>query len=349
VIRFATLALVLIGQSFHPTPAAANSFPGWANSHYVSYSTSLTTQYFYNRGCETGNSTKYRGGGGTNVVVVLDFGTPSVSGSTYGARLWSGTTGQFESTTWIADRVKQFGNGFFVCSPANELLTILVGVNSDNGTLSAAHGTAWGNMVDSINAWFTGAIAEQVWSMGAIDIESGFAASVSKAKAWVNAYSTATDSSFVYNFGAASGCPTDASYTSVPGYRCSGSSGCVATTAHCFYQDDLWYLSWGCTLCRSIPEIYNTTIKTLPNGASSDSNAQQWEGLRRYAWFKKGNDDMFLSGSTTQYTACVVQGRSCSGTNNSQVTGWTHLHNSIGAYTPVETILPWSTDFMWGW
>lgn len=331
-------------------PVAANSFPGWANSHYVGYSTSLTTSYFYNRGCETGNGTNYRGGGGTNIALVLDFGGAAISGSTYGAKLWLQTVGQFESTTWIADRVKQFGVGFYVCSPPGELLTILVGVHSDSGTVTSGHGTAWSNMVDTINNYFlTNGYDGQVWAAGAIDIESGFAASVSSAKAWVNAYSTAADTSFVYNFGAASGCPTSAAYTDPPGYQCSGADNCAQTTAHCFFQDDIYYVSWGCALCLSIPEIYNSTIKTLPNGQSSDSNAQQWEGLRRYAWNEKGNVVMDFSGSTTQHTACHQPGHSCSGTDNTQSTGWTHLHNSLGAYTPTETYLPWSTDFMWNW
>jgi hypothetical protein len=191
------------------------------------------------------------------------------------------------------------------------------------------------------NGW-----ADQVWAMGAVAIESGFAAPVSQLKSWVNAYSTATDTSFLYNFGALSGCPTSAAYTTSPGYRCSGSSGCSSTTSHCFYQDDYWYLSWGCSTCRNIGEIY-TVVVTLPNGNPSDPNAQQWEGIRRYAYHEKGSDIMYISGAMTQQKACAQRG--CSGTDNSPTTGWTHLHNSIGAYTPTDTYLAWSTDIMWDW
>jgi hypothetical protein len=351
VFRLAVVTLVVVGQSAQPTAVSANSYPGWANSHYVSYSSSLTTSYFFDRGCDYGDQEAkiYQGGGVTNLAVVLDFGTPSLSGSTYGARLWSGTSGQFESTTWIADRVQEFGHGFWYCSSLTPFMTIMVGVNSDSSTVGAGHGTAWGNMVDTINNWFASHNYDsQVAAMGAIDFESGFAASVSKAKAWVDAYSTATNTSFVYNFGAASGCPTDASYAATPGVRCSGSSGCAATTAHCTYQDDLYYLSWGCDLCTSLPEIYCTTIKTLGNGQPSDCDAQQWEGVRRYAYAHKGGVQMDMSGSMTQFTACAQVG-GCSGVNNTQLAGWTHLHNSESYYTPVNTSLPWETDIMWGW
>jgi hypothetical protein len=341
-------ASLIAGSLLHPGSASANSFPGWARSHYVSYSTALTTAFFYDRGCETGNGTKYQGGGVTNLAIILDFGGIAKSGSTYGASLWYQGTGLFKSTTWVRDRVENFASGLYSCSTTVPLFTILVGVHSDSGYVTAAHGTAWANMVDEVNNYIlANGWDSQVWAMGAIDIESGFYAPVSQLKSWVNAYSDATDTSFLYNFGALSGCPTNAQYTTSPGYKCSGGSGCGATTSGCFYQNDYWYLSWGCRTCRNIGEIYNETVVTLPNGNPSDPNAQQWEGIRRYTYHQKGNDLMYISGSTTQNKACAQ--RSCNGTNNTPLTGWTHLHNSEGAYTPTEIYLAWSTDMMWDW
>ena len=106
-------------------------------------------------------------------------------------------------------------------------------------------------------------------------------------------------------------------------------------------------------MCYGLPEIYCKGLKTLPNGAISDCNAQQWEGIRRYGYYKRSAAADY-SGSTTQYTSCDVQGHNChqgqsSATDNTQLAGWTHLHNSEAAYTPVYSYLAWSNDFMWGW
>jgi hypothetical protein len=327
-------SVALLGlQLYMPTPTLANSFPGWANSHYMS---PVSTSYMHARGCDLGHDL-YQDGTVTDLAVILDFGAPAYS-SGYGARLWSGTSGQFESTSWIASRVEQFEGGFYACSPVDETLTVLVGVNSDSSTVGSGHGTAWANMVDSINSWLTSSGFDwQIWTMGAIDIEAGFYATMTSINAWVDAYSGAADSSFVYDFGSLNGCPTDASYAAPPGKACNR-----------WRQQSYYYVAWGCALCTNIGEIYNTTLKTLPDNSTSDANAQQWEGIRRYAYHEK-SDWMLISGSTTQYTSCHDQGHSCSGTNNTPIKGWTHLHNSIGAYTPVDTYLAWSTDFMWGW
>jgi hypothetical protein len=337
--RLAFLVAVAIGgvQFFVPGAALAQSFPGWANSHYMS---PVTSSYMWDRGCDVGHGL-YQGSGVTNLAVVLDFGYPAVSGSTYGAGLWSGGGSTFESTTWIADKVEQFGLGFYACSSTVPLLTIIAGVNSASSVVGSAHGTAWGSMVQTINTWKSTSphnIASQVMAMGGIDVESGFAATPSMDRAWVNAFSAAT-SYYTYDFGDAAGCPTNASYTSYPGYTCNNG----------FTQDDYWYISWGAPNARPLPEIYNTTLVTLPNGMTSDHNAQQWEGIRRYGYYSKAANPIIPSGSTTQYTACGQPGHSCSGTNNTQSAGWTHLYNSLGAYTPTWSSLPWSTDFMWGW
>ena len=311
----------------------------------------VTASYMWDRGCELGNGSKYQGGGVTDYVVVLDFGAPWLSGSTYGAKLWSGTTGQFESTTWIADKVEQYAYGFYQCSPTTVRLNIVVGVNSDSSAVGSGHATAWASMVTTIDNWISTEphnIVSQVWAHGGIDIESGFYASASMDRSWVAAYSTkAGPVSWTYDFGDAAGCPY-ATYTSSPGYRCSGTSGCKNTTRGCYYQDDYFYVSWRCGNCKGLPEIYNTTLVTLPNGTTSDHNAQSWEGIRRYGHYSLGIDNQ-VDGTTTQYTSCHVQGHSCPGTNNTQVAGWTHLTNSINAYTPAgQGFTMWSNDFMWG-
>lgn len=335
--RYVALVVgVFAAQALLPAAVAAQSFPGWANSHYMS---PVTSSYMWDRGCDLGHGSLYQGGGVTNYAVVLDFGYPNVSGSTYGANLWNSGGTTFETTSWIADKVEQYGLGFYSCSSTVPLLTIMAGVNNVGSVVGSAHGTAWGSMVQSIDSWMSTSphnIASQVMAMGGMDVESGFG-SPSPVKSWVNAFGNAS-TYFTYDFGDAAGCPY-ASYTAPPGYTCNGG----------WTQDDYWYVSWGAPAARELPEIYNSTSITLPNGNPSDPNAQQWEGMRRYGYYEKQSDASYPSGSTTQHTACGQPGHSCSGTNNSQSTGWTHLYNSLGAYTPVWSNLPWSTDFMWGW
>jgi len=329
--------LSIVGSFATAGLATANSFPGWANSHYMS---PLTSSAAYGYGCDLAGGT-YQQGTTQDLVVILDFGYPSTSGSTYGAGLWSGGGHQFESDAYIADKVEQFGFGWYNCSGTTEQLKIVVGVMTDSSTtVTAAAGTHWGDMVDSINAWMSTSphtIVSQVYAYGGIDIESGFAATASQITAWVNAFSTASSATFTYDFGDAAGCPY-ASYTSPPGYACNRG----------WTQDNYFYWSWGCSACEGMPEIYNTTTVTLPNGNTSDHNAQQWEGIRRYGYNEKGSTNVFVA-STTQRTACGQPGHSCSGTNNTALTGWTHLHNSLGAYAPTTSVLYGSTDFMWGW
>jgi len=318
-----------------PPTALAQSFPGWVNSHYMS---PVTSSYMWDRGCDVGGGTKYQGGGITDYVVVLDFMQPYVSGGVYGARM----SGTFENTSWIADKVEQFGLGFYDCSSSVPRLNIIAGVNSDSSTVTSAHGTAWANMVTTIDNWFSTSphdIVSQVWAHGGIDAESGFYASPSMLRSWVNAYSSAAGTvSYAYDFGDAAGCAYD-TYKAPPGYTCNNG----------FTQDDYFYLSYGCANCQGLPEIYNTTIKTLPNGNPTDPNAQEWEGIRLYGYHELGQTNE-IDGSTTQHTACGQPGHSCSGTNNTAQAGWTHLYNVVTYFTPVQSFgLPWSNDFMWGW
>lgn len=318
-----------------PPGALGNSYPGWANSHYMS---PVSQAYMYDRGCDLADGL-YQQGSTNNQAVILDFGGAAISGGSQGASLWSGGGHQFESTSWVAGRIEQFGLGWYHCSSASPFLTVIAGIHTDTGNLTASHATAWANMVDDINTWMASqGISWQVLTMGGIDIESGFAATQTEVTDWVDAYSAA-GGAFVYDFGDAAGCPTNAQYTASPGYQCNRS----------WSQNKYWYWSHGCAACGALPEIYNQTVVTLGNGNASDPNAQQWEGIRRYGYWEKGSDPIYLSGSVTQHTACAQPGHSCPGVNNTATTGWTHLHNSMGYYTPIETFLAWSTDFMWGW
>lgn len=311
-------------------PVYANSYPGYSTSHYME---TVSGSTLYGQGCSVGQAAS-SGSLPANEMIVLDFGQPWYSGGSYGANYWYGTTGAFASTSQIANAVEQFGEGFWNCSTSTPQLTVAAGVNSDSSYVGSAHGSAWGNMVASINSWFsTHSYSSQVEAEGAIDAESGFYASASAARSWASGYGTG---SLFQNFGSANSCPTGSYGTSVPGYTC--------TSTPKWTQDDYWYLSWGASAAEPLPEIYNSLITTLPNGTQSDPNAQQWEMIRLY-----GNaahtSAIYPSGSFTQHQAC---GSGCSGTNNSPLTGWTHLHDSLSYYSPTDTTLNFATDVKWG-
>ena len=311
-------------------PVSANTFPGYSTSHYME---TVDGPTLLSQGCSAGSGAT-NGTLPADQMIVLDFGQPWYSAG-YGAKYWYGTSGIFASTATIANAVEQFGQGFWACSSVTPRLTVAIGVNSDSSTVGAGHGAAWGSMVASVNAWLSSiGAAGQVQAEGAIDVESGFYATAAMARAWATGYGSG---SLFQNFGAASGCSWTTFGSTVPGLTCTSSPK--------WTQDDYWFVSWGAPAAEPLPEIYNSTAITLPNGTSSDPNAQQWEMIRRYGNAARGSP-VTPQGSFTQHQACVAS--ACLGTNNTPLTGWTHLHNSLGAYAPTSTTLQWSTDVKWG-
>lgn len=282
----------------------------------------------YNMGCTLGTHDKNTSGTQDNVVVLL-FGQPGYSGG-YGTYVWGSRGGgpyQFLSTSLIANTMEQFGKGYYICtgSDTSSQLYLAAGVNNYGSYVTNAHGSAWATMTTTISPWITNNnYASQVKIRAAADIEPDFG-SATNAIAWVNGYNANYGSGlWLYNVGAASGCPI----TGTP----TASSPCN----NYWTVDNVWYVSWGATPFYVIPEIYNTV----------GANAEQWYRISLYSALYKGGKISF-PGTLTQYQACQQMG-GCSGVDNTPPQGWTQLFNSVGSDSrTVLSSIRWSTDIMW--
>ena len=233
----------------------------------------------------------------------------------------------FLSTSLIANTMEQFAKGYWMCTAYDTAsqLYLAAGVNNWWGGVTYAHGSAWATMTTSINSWVsTNGYSSQVKIRAAADIEPDFGPA-SNAIAWVNGYNASYGSGlWLYNVGAASGCP----WTGTP----TANSPCNNS----WVVNDVWYVSWGALPFYVIPEIYNT----------AEVNAWQWYRISLYSALYKGNKISF-PGTLTQYQACQQMG-GCSGIDNPPSQGWTQLFNSVGADSRTAlTNIRWSTDIMW--
>ena len=307
----------------------AISAPPYTTSWYMNTSnpSGLPTDA-YNMGCTLGTHDKNTSGTQDNVVVLL-FGQPAYS-SGYGTYVWGSRGGgpyQFLSTSLIANTMEQFGKGYYICtgSDTSSQLYLAAGVNNYGSNVSNAHGSAWATMTTTISSWITtNNYASQVKIRAAADIEPDFG-TATNAIAWVNGYNANYGSGlWLYNVGAASGCP----YTGTP----TSSSPCNNN----WTVDNIWYVSWGQVPFYVIPEIYNT----------ASVNAEQWYLISLYSVLYQGGKISY-PGTLTQYQACQQMG-GCSGTNNSPSQGWTQLFNAVGADSRTAlSSIRWSTDIMW--
>ena len=272
VARIAALATAL-GPAMALLPirlvpaVSAQSYPGNTTSHYVK---SLSTTAAFDEGCSTADEPSEP----ASAVVILDFGPAArniTNGvTTYGAILWdAGRT--YRTTTQIREIARQFGRGFWICSNATDQLRLAVGISSDSSMFDAAHGTAWGNMVDAVQSWYvSNGYSAQVRAAGAADIELGFNATYAMVKRWGDAFSLASGA-FYYDFGDASGCSTTSSDNS--------STACTGP----WTQQQIWTVAWGIAAASAIPEIYSTTERLTPNDRQpTNNNALAWQQISLY-------------------------------------------------------------------
>lgn len=324
-------ALALLPVRLVPV-AAAHTYPGNTTSHYVK---SLSTVAAFNEGCSTADEATEP----ANAVVILDFGPAArdiTNGvTTYGALLWDANR-TYRTTSQIRDIGRQFGRGFWSCSnaPSTDQLRLALGISSDSSMFDAAHGTAWGTMVDGVQAWYvSNGYASQVRAAGAADIELGFNATYAMVKRWGDAFSAASDA-FYYNFGDASGCSTTSSDNS--------STSCTGP----WTQQQVWTVSWGIAAASAIPEIYSTTQRLTPNKRQpTNNNALAWQQISLYGARFQGGRPIGFAGTLTQQ-----QSTSDPGTDLAPDKGWAYLDNAVSddVRTSLNS-LPWASDIKWGY
>jgi hypothetical protein len=282
-----------------------------------------TTDYMTLRamGCNEGQKVP----AGQDVMVVLDFGQPWFDGSSYGTLIFGSYT--FRSVTQIADGVKGYLSGYYVCAPGDSHLTLAVGTSNYGSGVTYNHGVAWATMINDLNAWISSppSYAGLVSARGASDIEPGFGSPL-VARTWVDGYTYAfTGSSFYYNYGSCDSCPF---------------SGCpTCTPLNGWSVEDIWYVSYGAFSAFPVPEIY------LTNGV----NADQWYRMSLYG-YTNHNFRMNIQGALTQWQACQdVPQANCQalGTDNTPAAGWGQLFDALNADTRTAQPVNWSTDISW--
>lgn len=274
-------------------------------------------------------------------VAALLFRAPTFSNGQYGTAAL-GITNIPLSTVEIL--VKDFASGYYNALGNNNTLHVRIVIATSNGTtqcqgsqVSFGHGQAWAQMVNDVASWvISQGYSGQVDIAGGSDMEpemdvwppaagcnSGGQpkwASRSDTVNWVNGYSSISPRRFLYDVGAASGCPQSGT-TLVPGTCNNG-----------YTQEDIWFISWGAPPSEPLPEIYTT----------SGSMANEWQQLSLYGRLAH-NDSMTIAGALTELGAC--QQRGCSALlRNSPAQGWQQLFNALRSDPRTNQTLSWSTD-----
>jgi hypothetical protein len=270
----------------------------------------------YNEGCAQGQAAD-------NGIVVLDFGQPWAQNGTYGSILFD-AVGTFASTADIEFAVEQFLRGYWVCSPTDTFLRLGIGTSNYRGATGAAHGQAWGLLVDAVENWIAlpPSYASQEAARGANDFEMAWN-SASASRGWADGYASVSGTPY-YNYGDCEGCPTGSTVFGIPGWSINNG----------WTQEDVWYVSYGVAPAYPLPEIY------LNNGV----NAAQWQKLSLYAHVNHGSAMYFL-GTLTQFGSCGSSG--CPGANNRPADGWSQLFGMLNSDWRTAQGLNYSSDITW--
>lgn len=257
-------------------------------------------------------------------TVILDFGAPVLQSGLQGASTW----GVFLNTSEIQTAVWYFISGYYYGAGGvndTKIFRVAVGTSNSGGNVTFAHGQAWAQMVNTLNAWVRGNTSTngKFFIYGASDIEPSFS-TPTVAYNWVNGYTNAWVSpSFLLNYGSADGCP-QTNTTTTPG-ACDNS----------WTQENIQYVSWGATPSYPFPEIYST----------AGGNAKQWQQLSLYSYLAHGSR-MNIIGPLSQSQACIQRG-GCSGTNNTPDQAWIQLWTYLNGDARTVQNLSFSTDIAW--
>ncbi len=259
-------------------------------------------------------------------TVILDFGQPWVSGGLQGTTGFAGSY-VFLSTAEIYDAARYFTSGYYYGSNnGSKIIRLAIGTNNQNsaGTVTYAHGQAWAQLINDLNAWVKGTVANgKVFMYGANDIEPSYSTS-NAAYNWVNGYTSKWIApSYLLNYGAADGCKL---------------SGTISSPGSCnnnWTQEHVYYMSWGALPAYPLPEIYTTT----------GSQSKQWQQLSLYSYLAHGSR-MDVVGSLSQSQACNQRG-GCVGTNNNPDNAWTQLWNALNGDSRTAQNMSFSSDISW--
>jgi hypothetical protein len=251
-------------------------------------------------------------------VVALLFGEPTFNpiNQTYGATGW----GHARTLVDIASLAQAFIIGYYnsLGTQTNLHARVILATSNGGSNVTFNHGEAWAQMVQNMAAWvISQGYAAQVDIAGGTDIEPPYN-SFSATSSWVNGYASAASSRYLYNIGAADGCPP--------------SGSCL----NGWTLENLWFVSWGAVPSLPLPQIYNET------------NAKQWQNLSLYG-FQHHSQNIIISGAVTEQGACsqAPNDPTCKPTPFTPAQGWQSLSDTLNHDQSTVQILPWSTDIRW--
>jgi hypothetical protein len=306
-----------------PSTAAAAAPSPTGLSYYLGGASTTTAT---NAGCTVGNLAATSGQ--QRLTSIIGFGSPRASG---GASNWGYPD---YTSAQIQNLATSFINGFMYCANStgdtNSILRVVpTTTNDSNANTNGTHGTAWANMVNSLQA----AVNANGWGgrvivYGGSDIEPSFNASVANTKAWVsNFIATAGVGKFVGK-NSLDGCPTTGVYTAATTCNAPSSGGAA------WKVDDLWFVSGQQTdiAMQPVPQLY------------VNAQAQQWYRMTQYSKANKGYKMYFLN-TMSQVGACSQVG--CNPIPLSQNAAYDALQNLLNADSAITMMIEGDTDVRW--
>lgn len=315
---------------FQATAASAvQTKPPTTTSWYVYITNDETdatfTTWMYNTGYQAGQNDLALAGT-QNSIAILDFGQPSESGGVKGTWSFNATYGRFLSTSLILEGLKQYALGYYygTGSDVASTMKVVAGTNNYGSKNTYAHGQAWAQMVKDFGTWLAANSAgSQVAARAGNDIEPDWS-TATVAKSWVDGYTNTWASPYqLYNYGAASGCPTSGT-TSTPGNCNAG-----------WTQADMRYVSWGAAPAWPFPEIYST----------AGGNAKQWQQISLYSYLANGSR-MTILAPLSQRQACLQRG-GCTGIDNTADQAWSQMWTALNNDTRTAQDMTYSSDIKW--
>jgi hypothetical protein len=252
----------------NPTKSHIKPFPKMAGvGPLVSVPTHTTSYYESTTGASTLKNQGCNAAKGAKGIVVLDFGEPFLSGSTYGTYLFGG--GGFASDGTITTAAEDFVNGAWGCRTSSTNILLAIGTSNYTGDLGGASGSTWntagrkwGGLVNNVYNYISSkGYSNKILAAGADDIEVEWA-SYGQSSNFVSGYNSTASIAF-FDYGDDS-----------PGY---------------WTNAQVYYVAYGATDDFALPEIYYNADAT-----------QDWEPLSYWACSNEGGP-IYFSGTMAEY------------------------------------------------
>lgn len=237
-------------------------------------------------------------------LVVLDWGEPYTDGTNWGTSDYAAGN-PFVTVAQIQAAAQGYLDGYAQCNqPATGTLTLAIGTSNYGSHVVAAHAQAWAAMVGALNGYVASSTYPNESVAAANDMETGWA-SAAQTRVWLDAYVAADNTTPIYDYGDAGGCPSSSF---------AGTNICQPG----WTQADVAYVAGGAgPNVRALPEIYNT----------SGTTAKQW------GWIGVGAADasapLTFAAVMTQVGSC---GSGCSGLDNTPAEALSLLNAQLASH-----------------